>query len=197
MRFTTDYPTSPRAKQAALLERTDVAFAAGGMSKLVARGQAGEGAGRRPARRDARRGTGPAAGEPQGGPPVLTQEMIDAVQNVERTPELEQGFQKLIDEGETDLATGKYQDALDAYKRVVPFNPDNRARALAVAWSLVRLGKPMAQNVWSVALQDPAAIDSLGDTLKKKGDDEGAKLLWQRLKDTAPAYASKVEGKLK
>lgn len=199
VRFTTDYPTSPRAKQAkALLERTDAAIAAGGMSKLVARGP-------KPAKAPvddphaAMRGggTGPAAGQPQGGPPVLTQEMIDAVQNVERTPELEQGFQKLIDEGETDLATGKYQDALDAYKRVVPFNPDNARARAGMAWSLVRLGKPMAQNVWSVALQDPAAIDSLGDTLKKKGDDEGAKLLWQRLKDTAPAYASKVEGKLK
>jgi len=65
-----------------------------------------------------------------------------------------------------------------------------------MAWSLVRLQKPMAQNVWQVALQDPAAIDALGDTLKTKGDAAGAKLLWQRLKDTAPAYASKVEGKL-
>jgi tetratricopeptide (TPR) repeat protein len=187
VRFMTDYPTSPRAKQAKqLLERTDAAIAAGGMSKLVAKGPKPPPA----------KPVDPHAGVP-GGPPALTKEMIEAVQNVERTPELEQGFQKLIEEAETDLATGKYQDALDNYKRVVPFNPDNARARAGMAWSLVRLQKPMAQNVWSVALQDPTALDTLGDTLKKKGDGEGAKLLWQRLKETAPDYAGKVEAKLK
>ena len=187
VRFLADYPTSPRAKQAkVLLDRTNAAIAAGGMSKLVAKGP--------------NKAAAPMPdphGEQGSGMPVLTKEMIDAVQNVERTPELEAGFDKLIEEAEGNLATGKYQDALDAYKRVVPFNPDNARARAGMAWSLVRLQKPMAQNVWTVALQDPASIDALGDTLQKKGDREGARLLWQRLKDTAPDYASKVEGKLK
>jgi len=186
-RFLADYPTSPRAKQAkALLDRTNAAIAAGGLSKLIAKGP--------------NKAAAPLPDpHTQGGAgmPQLTQEMIDAVQNVERTPELEQGFDKLIEEGENALATGKYQDALDAYKRVVPFNPDNARARAGMAWSLVRLNKPMAQNVWSVALQSPESLDALGDTLAKKGDKDGAKLLWQRLKDTAPQYAAKVEGKLK
>jgi hypothetical protein len=55
----------------------------------------------------------------------------------------------------------------------------------------------MADNIWRVALQDPAAIDALGDTLKAKGDADGAKQLWLKLKDTAPAYASRLDGKLR
>jgi len=193
-RFVTDYPTSPRAKSAKkLLERTDAAIAAGGMSKLIAKGPKAPPQAPVDPHAEMRAN---AQGSGSGGP-VLTQEMIDAVKNVERTPELEQGFQKLIEDAEEALAHGKYQDALDAYKRVVPFNPDNARARAGMAWSLVRLEKPMAQNVWNVALQDPGSIDALGDTLKKKGDEQGAKLLWQRLEDTAPAYASKVEGKLK
>ncbi|MBL8957784.1 MAG: tetratricopeptide repeat protein [Myxococcaceae bacterium] len=185
-RFLADYPTSPRAKQAkALLERTNAAIEAGGMSKLAAKGP-----------NKVAEKVDPHAAQ-GAGMPKLTQEMIDAVQNVERTPELEAGFDKLIEEAEEALATGKYQDALDAYKRVVPFNPDNARARAGMAWSLVRLQKPMAQNVWSVALQSPESLDALGDTLQKKGDKDGAKLLWQRLKDTAPQYAPKVEGKLK
>ncbi len=186
VRFLADYPTSPRAAQAkALLDRTNAAIAAGGLSKLVAKGP-----NKPPSEK-------PDPHAQAGGMRPLTQEMIDAVQNVERTPEMEQGFEKLIEEGEVALATGKYQDALDAYKRVVPFNPDNARARAGMAWSLVRLNKPMAQNVWSVALQSPESLDALGDTLAKRGDKEGAKLLWQRLKETAPQYASKVEGKLK
>src|SRR5690606_33199991 len=47
---------------------------------------------------------GPMAGNPGGAgpsaPPQLTQEMVDAVQNTERTPELEAGLAKLVEEGE-------------------------------------------------------------------------------------------------
>src|SRR6185369_17048266 len=101
-------------------------------------------------------------------------------------------FEQLINDAEGFLATGKYQDALDAYKRVVPFNPDNARARAGMAWSLVRLQKPMAQNVWSVAMQSPQAIDELGATLAKKGDKDGAKQLWARLKDSG--YTSKLEG---
>lgn len=184
-RFVKDYPTSPRAKQAkALLERTDAAIAAGGVSKLGPIAYVAPAA-------------DPHAAQNGTGMPVLTKDMIDAVQNVERTPELEQGFDKLIEQGEDALAHGKYQDALDAYKRVVPFNPDNARAKAGMAWSLVRLEKPMAANVWNVASANPEAIDALGDRLKQKGDGEGAKLLWAKLRESVPSYASKVEPKLK
>jgi TolA-binding protein len=54
----------------------------------------------------------------------------------------------------------------------------------------------MADNVWNVAAQTPDAIVELGDSLKAKGDEEGARAVWTRLKETVPSYASKLEGKL-
>ena len=54
----------------------------------------------------------------------------------------------------------------------------------------------MADNVWRVATGNPDAIAELGDSLKAKGDLEGARAVWQRLKESVPAYAPKLEGKL-
>jgi hypothetical protein len=59
--------------------------------------------------------------------------------------------------------------------------------------------QPMADRVWQVAVNaDPAAVDKLGDALKAKGDAAGAKALWTKLAQTAPAYASQsgLQGKL-
>ena len=139
--------------------------------------------------------SGGSAGDPSGASArPLTQEMIDAVKNTERTPELEQGLAKLVQEGEDHLAHARYQEALDAYKRVVPFQPDNgRARA-GMAWALLGLNRqPMAERVWSMAVEgDPAAVERLGDTLSSKGDVRGANALWAKLASTAPDYARKV-----
>jgi len=130
----------------------------------------------------------PAAGPGGDSPPPLTQEMMEAVQNTERTPELEAGLAKLVEEGEEHLAHGRYQEALGAYTRVMPFWPDNGRSRAGMAWALVGLKRPMAERVWSVAVNgDPAAVDRLGDTLKQKGNAADAKALWQRLKQTAPA----------
>jgi tetratricopeptide (TPR) repeat protein len=118
---------------------------------------------------------------------------MDAVRNTEKTPELMQGMQKLIEEGESDLAQGRYQEALDAYKRVVPFQPDNGRAKAGMAWALVGLGRPMADRVWTVAVQaDPSAVDKLGDTLKSKGDEKGAKGVWQKLSASDPNYAQRA-----
>ena len=186
-RFVRDYPTAPRAKQAkAFLARTDEALGAGGITQLVAK-------------REAARKSAPPP--PPQNPPALTQQMVDAVQNTERTPEMEAGFQKLIDEAEDHLAKGRFQEALDNYKRVVPFQPENGRAKAGMAWSLVGLNKqPMAERVWSVAVQaDPAAVDKLGESLKAKGDSAGAKALWSRLKESAPQYATtaKLDEKLR
>ncbi|MBX7097668.1 MAG: hypothetical protein K1X89_08150 [Myxococcaceae bacterium] len=200
-RFLSDYPTAPQAAQArSFLARTKDAIAAGGVSKLKPQkhqdkvdphaGVAGApmlGGGKTPP--FAQQGGG-------NGMPQLTPEMIEAMQNVERTPELEQGLQKLVADAEGLLAKGQYQQALDAYKRVVPVQPDNARAKAGMAWSLVGLGKPMANQIWSVACQDPAAVDALGDSLKANGDADGAKRLWAKLSETVPAYAPKLSGKL-
>lgn len=150
---------------------------------------------------------GPMAGGPmagggaaeQAGPAPLTPEMVEAVQNTERTPELEAGLAKLVEEGEEHLARGRYQEARGVYTRVVPFQPENgRARA-GMAWALVQVGSSMADRIWSVAVSSsPGDVEALGDTLLAKGDEKGAKALWAKLKDSAPGYANKasLEAKL-
>jgi tetratricopeptide (TPR) repeat protein len=177
-RFVKDYPTHPRAKQAKqLLARTDADIEAGGKCS------------------PAGRAAPPVAMNPNEGmrPPALSQDTINALQNVKKS---DADLDQTTAQAEDLLAHGKYQEALDTYKQVMPFRPDARVRA-GMAWTLNRLGKPMADNIWRVALADPAAIDALGDTLKSKGDADGAKALWTKLKETAPEYASKVEPKLR
>jgi hypothetical protein len=118
---------------------------------------------------------------------------MQAVQNTEMTPEVVAGLSKLVEQGEESLAHGQVQEALDAYKRVIPFQPENgRARA-GMAWALVGLGRPMADRIWSVAIQsDASSVDKLGDTLAAKGDSKGAQALWTKLSQTAPDYAGRA-----
>jgi tetratricopeptide (TPR) repeat protein len=140
---------------------------------------------------------GPMAGQPGAGerdaPPQLTQEMVDAVQNTERTPELEAGLAKLVEEGEEHLARGRFAEALGVYTRVVPFQPENGRAKAGMAWALVGLGRPMADRIWGVAVSsDAAAVERLGDTLLAKGDAKGAKALWGKLLTSAPDYPNKA-----
>ena len=114
------------------------------------------------------------------------------MQNVERTPELEAQLTKTVEQGEELLAKGRYDEALAAYRQVMPLRPDARVKA-GLAWTLVGLGKPTADRVWGVAVgADPAAVDQLGETLKAKGDAKGAKALWTKLAASAPDYAAKA-----
>ncbi|ADO74350.1 tetratricopeptide repeat protein [Stigmatella aurantiaca] len=135
----------------------------------------------------------PRAAAGPDAPPALTQEMVDAVQNTERTPELEAGLAKLVEEGEEHLARGRYDDALAAYRRVVPFQPDNGRAKAGMAWALVGLGRPMADRIWGVAVgTDAAAVEKLGDSLRARGDERGAKALWTKLLSSAPDYPNKA-----
>ncbi len=188
-RFLTDAPTSPRAPNAKrLLARTTAALEAGGLSKLTVTAQQVAAAAPPPPAPVAR---------PAGMPPVLTKETMEAFQNAPRTPEMEANFAKLVSDAEEHLARGRFQDALTAYRQVMPFQPDNARLRAGMAWTMIRLNRqPMADNVWRVASENPAAISELGDVLKAKGDPEGAKAVWQRLKETVPSFAPKLEGKL-
>lgn len=188
-RVLADAPTSPRAGNAKrLLARTTAALEAGGLSKAPVVAVAA--AAPTPA---------PAPQGPGGPvlPPQLTPEMMAAFQNAPRTAEMEGNFQKLIEEGEEHLARGRFQEALGNYKQVMPYQPNNPRLRAGMAWTMIKLNRqPMADNVWRAATETPDAISALGDTLKAKGDAEGARAVWQRLKDSVPAYAPKLEGKL-
>ena len=181
---------APKAEQAkSLLARVEQALSAGGITKLAQK-RAQE----RKSRTPVAMAQTPPLPKDGAQPPQLTQEMIDAVKNTERTPELEQGLAKLVQDGEEHLAHARYQEALDAYKRVVPFQPDNGRAKAGMAWALVGLNRqPIADRVWSVAVQgDPAAIDKLGEALSAKGDKQGAKAVWTKLASSAPDYALKA-----
>lgn len=179
------HPQSPRAFRArALLTRIDEAIAAGGVQKLAA------------AKAADRRKNPPAIAAaappppPQGGMPALSQETMEAFQKVQRTPELEQKLAKLVEEGEVELAKGRFEDALNRYRQVMPLDPENGRVRAGLAWAMVGLQRPAADRIWTVAVQsDPAAVEMLGVTLQANGDTQGAQQLWKRLADSAPDYA--------
>lgn len=187
--FLASWPSASQAPGArALLARTEELLRAGGLKKLEA------------ARPKSAPPSGPSpANANNEAPPALSAETVDAIQNTERTPELEKGLRDLVEQGEEALGKGQYQAALDAYRRVVPFQPDNGRAKAGMAWALVGLGRqPMADRVWGVAVEaDPKAVDSLGDFLASKGNDKDAQALWAKLAATSPAYAEKASLKKK
>jgi len=185
-RFLELEPSGPKSGYVRkLLHRTEEGISAGGLTKLAQKRDAER---KTAPTRVASRPPAPAANQQ---PPPLSPEVVESIKNTERTPELQEGLAKLVEEGETHLSRGRYQEALDAYKRVVPFQPENGRAKAGMAWALVGLQKqPMADRVWSVAVgSDPAAVEKLGDALAGKGDKAGAKALWKKLAETAPTYA--------
>jgi tetratricopeptide (TPR) repeat protein len=198
---------SHAASAKALADRIDQVIAAGGATKF-ARAQEKSRAEARPATAAAPpmatgpMATGPMAAAPPmaagpaasgpSAPPQLSKETMEAFQKTEVTPEMQANFAKLIDSGEAKLAANKYQDALDDFRQVMPYQPTNPRLRAGLAWALVGLQRqPMADNVWRVAVtSDPSAVDALGDKLSKAGNREGARALWTKLQATAPDYAS-------
>ena len=136
--------------------------------------------------------SGPEASGP-ASPPQLSKETMEAFQKVDVTPEMKANFARLIEDGEAKLVANRYQDALDNYRQVMPYQPENPRLRAGMAWALVGLQRqPMADNVWRVAVtSDPAAVDALGDRLSKAGNKESARAIWTKLQATAPDYASR------
>ncbi len=181
--FLGEAQSSPKAREAKVfLARADAAIAAGGTSKLGA-----------PAPLVRSPPTAPQA--MNGQPPVLSKETMEAFQNAPRTPEMEKKFAGALDAAEAALAKGEAQSALDNYKQVMPYQPDNPRVRAGMAWSLFKLGKPMGDRVWSVATQDPGSVAALGDALKKMGNTAEAEAVWKRLAETVPSYAPKLQGR--
>ncbi len=184
--FLAAWPNLPQSPQArALLARTEELLRAGRVRKLEAA--------RARAAPVADVASGPRASNE--APPPLSAETVEAIRNTERTPELEKGLAALVEQGEEALSQGQYQAALDAYRRVVPFEPENGRAKAGMAWALVGLGRqPMADRVWSVAVEaDPRAVDRLGDLLALKGNAKDAQALWAKLAASSPAYAEKAD----
>ncbi|HEY1333515.1 MAG TPA: hypothetical protein VGF31_04595, partial [Myxococcaceae bacterium] len=195
--------TSQASSAKALAERIDKVIAAGGATKF-ARQQEKTRAEARPAVAAAEAApamppmaaaapppSGPMASGPTS-PPQLSKETMEAFQKTEVTPEMQANFARLIEDGEAKLVANKYQDALDNYRQVMPFQPNNPRLRAGMAWALVGLQRqPMADNVWRVAVtSDPAAVDALGDRLSKAGNRDGARALWTKLQASAPDYAA-------
>jgi tetratricopeptide (TPR) repeat protein len=181
---------SPRTAQAQrLLDRASAALEKGGISKLPQLVAVA-----------ARPGATQAAQAPAPGsapPPQLSPETVKAFEDAPRTPEMQQNFARLIDEAEDHLAHARFNEARASYLQVMPYEPNNPRLRAGMAWAMIRLNRqPMADNVWRAAVEAPDAVSALGDTLKAKGDAEGAKAVWQRLKETVPSYAPRLEGKL-
>jgi tetratricopeptide (TPR) repeat protein len=199
--------TSQAASAKALAERIDKVIAAGGAAKFAQQQEKTRAEGRPAVASAAPMAPPPVAQAPMAGgspmqppptasgpttPPQLSKETMEAFQKTEVTPEMQANFARLIEDGEAKLVANKYQDALDNYRQVMPYQPNNPRLRAGMAWALIGLQRqPMADNVWRVAVtSDPAAVDALGDRLSKAGNKDSAKALWTKLQATAPDYAS-------
>jgi len=146
----------------------------------------------------------PAVGGGQPGSPMNhsgepTPEQItnlqDAVQNTERTPELEKGLDDLLAEGERDLDQGKYQDARDAVVRVMPMRPTDARAAAELGGAMRGLGRAeIAQRTLARALQldpkQPRALYEMGKLQAQQGDKVGALQSFQALQAADPKFAA-------
>ena len=204
-------PSAPQATTArALMGRLDAVIAAGGATRFAAARERARAQGRvaiaeAPAAPPPGLAAPPPAAPPPiaagpAAPPMLSKETVEAIQSTPRTPEFEANLSRLLEDGEAKLATDQYAEALADYRQVMPYRPDDGRLRAGMAWSLVGLKRqPMADNIWRVAVtSDPAAVDALGDRLAAKGNQAGAKALWNKLLATAPDYPAraKVQDKL-
>lgn len=134
---------------------------------------------------------GPFQQQPGSGtPPPLTEEQMKAFEQMQQSPEFQAQAQQNIEAAEKDLAGGRFQEALDKYKAVMPVLPQSGRAQAGMAYALIGLNRqPMADRVWGVAVKsNPDAVEALGDELQKLGDAKGAKTVWSRLSESAPGY---------
>jgi tetratricopeptide (TPR) repeat protein len=96
--------------------------------------------------------TTPAVAGPSA--PAVDPATMQAFQNTEMTPELAASLDKLLVQGEQQVADGKWQEALETLRGVMPYRPDGRV-ALALGIALRELGKPTAERVLTQAQRMP------------------------------------------
>jgi len=120
--------------------------------------------------------------------------IADAVKNTERTPELEQGLDKLTAQAEQLLDQDKYQDARDAIVRVMPMRPGDARTAAILGGAMRGLGRTdMAERTLSVALRNdprqPRALYEMGRLRASRGDKAGAGESFRALQAADPQFA--------
>jgi len=190
-RFLAVAPDSPRAKAVKeMLPKLGEAIRLGGASKLPHPAELADDA-----------PPDHAGGAPMAAP--LNPGAADAIMNTEVTPELVQGFGKILDEATAQLAKGDLDGARTNVVRVFPFvmadvqKGENKipAPVRAKAQALMGLymsakGAPMGGMMLQQATAaDAKTVDALGDALKVQGDVAHAKALWQAISQGAPDYA--------
>ena len=151
------------------------------------------------------RGAAPAGELPEGHPPLSPkahagptpeqlQNLAEAAQGTERTPELERGLDQLLAESEKDLDEGKYQEARDTVVRVMPMRPTDARAAAAMGGAMRGLGRSeMAERTLSRALEldpkQPRALYEMGKLQAQRGDRRGAAQKFSALLESDPAFA--------
>jgi tetratricopeptide (TPR) repeat protein len=88
------------------------------------------------------------------GPAPLPPGVAEAGRGVAMTPELSKQLDAKVVDGEKRLTEGRWQEALDAFKEVMPLRPDGRV-ALGLGVALRELGKPTAERVLTQAVRMP------------------------------------------
>ena len=121
--------------------------------------------------------------------------VAEAVQNTERTPELEKGLDQLLSEGERDLDQGKYQEARDAVVRVMPMRPNDARAAAALGGAMRGLGRmEMARRTLARALElnptQPRAVYEMARLQAQEGEKAAAAQTFAQLKSLDPQFAS-------
>jgi len=96
----------------------------------------------------------PGEDEEPAAAPQLPAGMMQAMQNVQHTPEMDAQLDKTTEEGEALLQKQQWQEALDTFKRVMPLRPSGRI-ALDLGIALRELGKPTAERVLTQATRMP------------------------------------------
>src|SRR5438270_3116566 len=120
--------------------------------------------------------------------------VADAVKNTERTPELEQGLDKLTSQAEQYLDQDKFQEARDAIVRVMPMRPGDARTAAILGGAMRGLGRTdMAERTLSVALRNdprqPRALYEMGRLRASRGDKAGAGESFRALQAADPQFA--------
>jgi Flp pilus assembly protein TadD len=122
------------------------------------------------------------------------QNVAEAVQGTERTPQLEKGLDELLVEGEAALDRGDYQAARDSIVRVMPMRPNDARTAADLGAAMRGLGRSeMAQRTLSRALQldpkQPRALFEQGKLLAAQGDTAGARKSFEALQQSDAKFA--------
>lgn len=132
-----------------------------------------------------------AAGQPS---PEALKAIEDAVNQTERTPEVEKGLDDLVAQGEADLDAGRAAEARSKFVRVMPMRPNDARVAAGMGGAVRALGRAeMAERVLTRALEldpkNPRALLELSRIDAARGDKAAARKKLEQVLAQSPAWA--------